>query len=138
MDSRRNFLKKVGLGSLAVLPFSLATGPVEVSQSRKDFEERSKYLDYTKHDFKLCRIVLVDHKGNRIWGPPISKVTLTKNPLRCEMFMENNSPPHNLTLKGMQFVDRQQRMLFGVCDFSQPITCRNGDILRITYHLNLD
>ncbi len=132
---RRDFFRRSTLLPLACIPFTSKGIPEEVLQTRKSFEERSKYLDYTEQDFMRCKIILIDQDGNKMWGPPIFKVKLSKQPLNVNMYVKYDLNKE-ICLSAMRFVDKDNRMLF------QSRSCvmhkQRNDTLKLTYTIWLD
>ncbi len=136
--NRRDFFRRSSLLSLACIPFTTKGIPKEVSQTRKSFEERGKYLDYTEQDFMSCKIILIDPDGNKIWGPPIYKVKLSKQPLCAHMYVKYDLDRY-VCVSALRFVDMDNRMLFQPRPLSLgTIHKQRSDTLKLTYTIRLD
>lgn len=131
---RRDILKSFTLAPLALLPKSVGGSKlVEVPQSAKSFIERAKYFDYTENDYLQCRLLLLNSEGG--WTRRITKVTLTKDPLKVVMASEF-VVSRDFTMNAVRFVDKEGRMLFQ----SQRAHClgQRGNTFTITYTIGLD
>ncbi len=131
---RRDFFRRSTLLPLACIPFTSKGLPEEIPQTRKSYDERSKYLEYTEQDFMRCKIILLN-EGNRIWGPPISKVKLSHNTFHVNLYVEYKVK-NEITVSAMRFVDKDNRMLFQ----SRPcgiVHKKRDDILHLNYTISL-